>query len=105
MAGEIVEICPVHHGVQGQRKTDVCNHLGHMHLAVETALVTADPVRHCGGDTLQGQLHMIQTGLIQRLQAAFRQPDARGDQIGIKPRLARSDDKIDKITARGGLAP
>ena len=101
--GQVVQILAMHHGVQRQRKADGEDPFRRLHLATETATIAADPVGHLGIDALQGQLDMIDHP-VKLAQARFGQPDARGDQIDIKPRIARRGGDLRQVAPRGGLA-
>jgi len=92
---EIVQILAVHHRVQRQGKADAGDVVGHVHLAIKAALVAADPVGHRRIDATQRKLDMVEPRRIQRIQPPFRQSDARRDEVGVKPRLARCRHQIE----------
>ena len=53
---------------------------------------------------LQRKLHMIQPGFLQPAQPRRVKPDRGGDQVGVKPGIARRRDDLDQVAAGGGFA-
>ena len=49
-----------------------------------TRRIAGDAVARGRLRILDGELHMIEAGVGERLHALLRQPDAGGDQIGVK---------------------
>ena len=69
------------------------------------ASMVADPVGGLGPRALETELQVIEPGFREGLDAAFRDADASGDQIGVDAARRKARDQLFEIAAQGRLAP
>ena len=97
---DLMQVTPVQHHVQRDRKADISDPFGHLHLALEPAFVAANFIGQLRRGALQGELHMIEPCFVQLGQAFLGQSDAGCDQIGVKLGVPCRADQINKIPPR-----
>ena len=94
----------MHHEIDGQRQAEPHRFGGERMLALERAAIAGDTVgRHRVG-VLDRDLDVIEAGLPQVAHGARGDADARGDEIGVEPGLARVRRDLDEIAPRARLA-
>ena len=99
-----VDVGAVHHCVHRERELMPNDRGGERPFPGECARVAGNAIGGLGVAVLDRDLHMIKPGLHQPSQHAFRDPDGRGDEIGIQTRRMSAGSDIDEIAPRAGLA-
>ena len=100
-----VDVGPVDHCIDGQRQADP------RELASERPLLSMGPrvarnsVRLSRVHMLNRELDVIEPRLSERCEAPLVQPNPGGDEVRVEAGARGAADELDKIGARGRLAP
>ena len=102
--GQLMQVLPVHHRVDGQRQIEFAGPARDFELLLVGILQPGDAVGDDGLIALKADLHMAQPGIGQRLEFFLGQQHGRGDEVGVQPDVAGVLHQFDQILARGRLA-
>ena len=95
---------PVQDEIQHHRVIARFNRFGHRQLLLEGFFIPRQrSVEHFIAG-LEANLDMVQTGLAECVELAFRQANSRGDQVGIKTEIAGGADQLRQIFTRQRFA-
>src|SRR6185312_3209783 len=99
----VIDVEPVQHHVEDHGISILLDERGHPRLQLEGP-GAAEEVVHPARAVLEGELDVIQPGLLQRLQARLRESDAGGDEVGIEAEAVRGTDDGLEVLAHERLA-
>jgi hypothetical protein len=102
--GQAVQVLPVDHGVERQRQAGGAHDRGEGQLAGMAAGVAADAVGAARFRVLDGELHVVEAGFDQLVEAPLVRQHAGGDEVGVEPGRDGVADDGGEVAARGGLA-
>ena len=98
------DIGAMHHHVDGERQAELHDFRRKRALARRGAVIAGYMIGGFLLAVLDRDLHVIETGIGQRIQDLRRQTDRRGDQITVETGLARALDDIGEVAPRRRLA-
>ena len=101
--GQLVEVLPVHHGVDGERQAEFAGPAGGFEL-LRVALEAGDAVGEFGFVALEADLDVVEAGIGQRRELFARQQHRRGDEVGVEAEVGGVLDQLDEVLADGRLA-
>ena len=101
---QVVDVGPVDRRVDGQRHAELAHPSGQFALLGHPAFEGGDALSVDVVDVLDRQLHVVEPGVVERLQLVARQQHARGDQVRVQPDFGGRPDEVDEIAARRRLA-
>src|SRR5207248_4775025 len=93
------EVLPVHDGVDREWYVALAHSSRRLALQALSALVARDSITRGVLHILETNLHVINTGLNQRVGARIAEQDAGGDQIAVEPGTCGMGDQILEIAA------
>ena len=102
--GELMQVLPVHHGIDGQRQIKLARPSRRLDLLLVRFLQPGDAIGNDGLIALKADLHMAEPGIGERRKFFLGQQHRRGDQVGVEPDIGRVLHQFDEILARGRLA-
>jgi len=83
--GELMQVLPVHHRINGERQIELAGPFRDFELFLVGLLESGDAVGQHRFVALEADLHMAQPGIGQRAEPFPGQEHGGGDQIGIQP--------------------
>ena len=98
--GNAPDVGAVHHEIDGERQTEPHRLGGERCFALKRTAIAGDVVGRHGVGVLDRDLDVVEARLPEIAQRARGDADARGDQIGVKPGLARVRGDVDQIAPR-----